>query len=100
MTFSIGQQVVCVNDVFSPNPYWRSTVRAFPKLNGIYTIREIREAGDLRGFCFYEISNPPAHFAKGYLEPAFNSRNFRPVRETSIEIFERMLVPTDLMRIR
>src|SRR5262249_58566476 len=97
VTFSIGQQVVCVNDVFSPNPYWRSTVRAFPKLNGIYTIREIREAGDLRGFCFYEILNPRAWFAVGYTEPAFNVKNFRPVRKTSIKIFRRMLAPADLV---
>ena len=95
MSFHVGQQVVCVDDRFSRRKDWRRAVRVFPKLNSIYTIREIFTEGDRVGFCFYEISNPPAHFAKGYLEPAFNSRNFRPVKATNIEVFERLLVPAN-----
>jgi hypothetical protein len=98
MSFHVGQQVVCVDDKFSKREDWRRTVRVFPLLHSIYTIREIVQEGELIGFYFYEITNPRAHFAKGYLEPAFNSRNFRPVRKTSIEIFERLLVPNDLVR--
>ena len=97
MSFSIGQQVICVNDVFSKRKYWRRAVRVFPKLYSIYTIREIWDYGDLIGFCFYEIVNPRAYFGKGLHEPAFNSRNFRPVKKTSIEIFERLLAPADLV---
>ena len=52
MSFHLGQQVVCINDVFSPCPYWRARVRAFPKRNGIYTIRDMREVGELLGLCF------------------------------------------------
>jgi len=77
-------------------------VRAFPKLNTIYTIREIIEGyGEqqgLIGFHLYEIVNPLAHF-NGYdekEEPAFDSRHFRPVKPTSIEAFERLLAPKDL----
>jgi len=95
MSFAIGQQVVCVDGVFSPDPYWRSTVRTFPKLHGIYTIREIRRGDRLVGFCFYEFANPRARFAAGIFEPAFNAKNFRPVRKTSIEVFRRLLVPID-----
>jgi hypothetical protein len=95
MSFSVGQQVVCVNDVFSPEPYWRSTVRAFPHLHSIYTIREIRHGDQLTGFCFYEIVNPRAWFAAGFLEPAFNTKNFRPVRKTSIAVFRELLAPVD-----
>jgi len=35
--------------------------------------------------------NSHAHFLEGFVEAAFNSQNFRPVKRTSIEIFERLL---------
>jgi hypothetical protein len=95
MSFHIGQQVVCVNDCFSQRPYWRRAVRTFPRLGSIYTIREICEEEGLIGFMFEEILNHRAHFKSGYDEPAFNSRNFRPVRKTSIEMFRKLLVPGD-----
>lgn len=97
MSFQVGQQVVCVNEKFSDDKYWRQTVREFPKLRSVYTVREIRDGGDLVGFCFYEIKNPVALFAAGHFEPAFNVKNFRPVKKASIEIFEKMLTPTDLL---
>src|SRR2546430_4248435 len=75
MSYSVGQQVVCINDVFSSERYWRATVRTFPKLHAIYTVREIRHAEPLVGFCFYEFANPVALFARGWFEPAFNVKN-------------------------
>jgi hypothetical protein len=33
MGFHIGQQVVCINDVFSSCPYWRRALTALPKLH-------------------------------------------------------------------
>lgn len=93
MSFEIGQRVVCVDDRFSQRPDWRQAVRIFPKLNSIYTIREIFADDILVGLCFEEFSNPPAQFSNGFLEPAFNSRHFRPVRETSIEVFRKLLAP-------
>jgi hypothetical protein len=100
MSFQVGQQVVCIDDRFSKRKHWRRAVRVFPKLHSIYTIREIFDYGDLIGFCFYEIRNPCAYFSKGYHEPAFNTRNFRPVRRTSIEVFERMLAPNGFVGAR
>ena len=97
MSLHVGQQVVCINDVFAPCPYWRAAVSAFPKLNGIYTIRHMREAHGLIGLCFYEIVSPLAEFSEGFVEPAFNSRNFRPVKPTSIAVFKKLLAPTDLV---
>ena len=97
VSFHLGQQVVCISDRFSQCKYWRNAVRTFPKLHGIYTIREIHRSGDLIGFCFHEFSNPRAEFSRGYLEPAFNSRNFRPVKRTSIDVFEKLLAPADLV---
>ncbi len=95
MSFHIGQQVVCINDEFSPDPHWRRTVRTFPFLHGIYTIREIHVEPPLVGFCFYEFGNPRSWFGIGYAEPAFNCRNFRPVKKTNIEAFEKLLAPVD-----
>ena len=97
MGWHVGQQVVCINDVFSPCVYWRRAVSAFPRLHAIYTIRHIREAHGLIGLCFYEIESPPAQFSEGFVEPAFNSQNFRPVRLTSIDAFTKMLAPIDLV---
>lgn len=97
MSFHVGQQVVCINDVFSPCEYWRAAVSAFPKLHGIYTIRHMRKAHGLLGLCFYEIVSAPADFSEGFVEPAFNSKNFRPVKPTSIAVFERLLAPVDLV---
>jgi hypothetical protein len=100
MSFYVGQQVVCVNVDYSREPTWRRAVRAFPKLNGVYTIRSIRKAGDLVGFCFEEIVNPLALVKLRYVEPAFDSRRFRPVRKTSIAVFERLLTPVERPRDR
>lgn len=102
MSFHVGQQVVCVSDRFSHSEYWRCAVRTLPRLNGIYTIREIREGyGDQRGligFCFYEFTNPRAQFERGDVEPGFISKHFRPMRKTSIELFEKLLVPAGASR--
>jgi hypothetical protein len=97
MSFQAGQRVVCINDAFSPCRYWRAAVSAFPKLHGIYTIRHMREAHGLLGLCFSEIVSPPAEFSEGFVEPAFNSKNFRPVKPTSIVVFEQLLAPADLV---
>jgi hypothetical protein len=99
MSFHVGQQVVCINDRFSPNPFWRSIVHTFPKLNSVYTIRSICEDAGLIGFCFYEIRHSLALFRDGYFEPAFNSRNFRPVRKTSIAVLQRLLAPVDRVEL-
>jgi hypothetical protein len=95
MDFYVGQRVVCVCVNFSREPVWRSVVRVYPRLGGIYTIRSICEAGDLIGFCFEEFVNPPGHFSRGFVEPAFDSRKFRPVRTTSIEVFHKLLLPRE-----
>jgi hypothetical protein len=99
MSFHIGQQVVCISDRFSPEPRWRQAVRALPKLHMIYTIRDMREVHSLLGLCFFEIVNRRARFAEGYVEAAFNSKKFRPVKRTSIEVFEKLLAPVPGRRV-
>ncbi|HEY6255795.1 MAG TPA: hypothetical protein VIY51_08380 [Xanthobacteraceae bacterium] len=97
MSFHVGRQVVCINDVFSACAYWRAAVSAFPRLHGVYSIRHMREAHGLLGLCFHEIMSPPADFSEGFVEPAFNSKNFRPVKPTSIAVFEKLLAGADLV---
>jgi hypothetical protein len=97
MAFCVGQRVVCVCVNFSREPVWRGNVRLFPQLGSVYTIRSIREERDLIGLCFVEIINPPGDFGpRGFVEPAFDSRRFRPLRTTSIEVFRQLLVPASV----
>jgi hypothetical protein len=93
MDFYVGQRVVCVRVHFSKERVWLNVVRVFPKLGAIYAVRSICEVGDLIGFCFEEFVNPPEHFSRGFVEAAFDSRRFRPVRTTSIQVFRKLLVP-------
>jgi hypothetical protein len=96
MSFYVGQRVVCVDVNFSHEPLWRSCVCTFPHLNSIYTIRNIRTVNDLVGVCLHEIINSWAFFAEGYVEAAFDSRRFSPVRSTNIDVLRALLVPRDM----
>ena len=95
MSFYVGRRVVCVCVNFSREPVWRGTIRVFPTLNCVYTIRTMRDVGDVSGLCFAEIVHPPSDFAEGFVEPAFDSRRFRPVRTASIDVFRTLLAPID-----
>lgn len=94
MTFRVGQKVVCIRE-------FRDTrcplTKHWPKLNVVYTIREIRVSrsdGELY-FHLNELVNPVGNFSQGRGEAYFYSRNFRPVveRKTDISIFTEMLAP-------
>jgi len=102
MSFYLGQQLVCIDDQFDQNPYWRQTIQAFPKFNSVYTIRIIRLGAEYGlspfiAFCFYELVNLPALFPigspskLGLFEPSFLSKYFRPVQKTNIDIFKKLL---------
>lgn len=91
MHFDVGQRVVCVDVNFSREPLWRSCVHAFPRLNSIYRIRDIRRVDGLVGLCLHEIVNASADFAEGYVEAAFDSRRFRPLRTANVEILKALL---------
>jgi hypothetical protein len=95
MSFHVGQRVVCVCVNFSREPVWRGTIRVFPALNRIYTIRSLRQVDDVIGLCFEEMVHLFSDFAEGYVEPAFDSRRFRPVRTTDIDLVPALLVPLD-----
>ena len=93
MDFYIGQHVICICDQWSNEPTWRAAVQTYPKLGGIYTIRDICPRVDLIGLLFEEIWHEPAMFCIGPVEPAFNIKRFRPVRKSNIDIFKKMLEP-------
>ncbi len=99
MNFFRGQHVVCICDKWSHEPSWRAAVHTFPKLGGIYMIRDICDREGTIGLMFEEIWHEPAWFCVGLVEPAFNAKRFRPVKKTNIDIFKKMLepVPGDLV---
>jgi len=94
VNFHRGQNVVCICDRWSDEPTWRAAIHTYPKLNGVYTIRDICDRGGLIGLMFEEIWHAPALFCVGLVEPAFNAKRFRPVKKTNIDIFKKMLEPT------
>ena len=93
MDYHIGQHVICICDQWSNEPTWRAAVRSYPKLGGIYTIRDICDREGAVGLMFEEIWHEPALFCVGLVEPAFNIKRFRPVRKSSIDVFRKLLVP-------
>jgi hypothetical protein len=40
----------------------------------------------------------PKEFSEGFVEPAFNRKNFWPAKPTSIVIFEKFLAGADLAK--
>lgn len=97
--YSIGQKVVCIKDDWSDRDLkWIACIKQFPKVNHIYSIRDILKSDDEIGFILHEIINPVRVFGTplGYYgEPAFNSIHFRPLindqLKTSISMFDKFL---------
>jgi hypothetical protein len=87
--FHVGMQVVCVFDSWI-DPRGAAT----PKNGLVYTVREIVDAAPWLGLRFEEIVNPVLDHDEGVMECDFDARAFRPVRTTSIEVFERLLAPS------
>ena len=94
--FRRDQKVVSIID-------WPAGERAPPNRpvkGGVYTIRDIRWWYDNCYLRLNEIHNAPWDDPiYGLTEPGFTVTGFRPVvepkRETSIEVFRRLLVPTN-----
>lgn len=90
--FHVGQKVVCVDD--SGQRLMSEDERAVVKAH-VYTIREIdsgRQGDDLRGgLRLVEIRNPTVFTRFGWIERWYHPQRFRPVRETDISIFTKLL---------
>lgn len=94
MTFRVGQKVVCIRSDFK----WKRTVPPNLPIKGrVYTVRDILPTDEWGppALRLIELINPIATFA---YEPCFSFTRFRPIvsRKTSIEIFTRMLKPSQV----
>jgi len=89
--FHVGQQVVCVASRWPT--YYHIHCDTLPKHGSIYTVRAtVTVCGEL-GLFLEEIINPPSAFTNAPAqEQAFHCDGFRPVKQTSIEIFRQILV--------
>ena len=87
-------RVVCIKDDWIPNEY--SSEIEFPVKGRIYTVRctYFDPIGKHTAYRFYEIRNRKFDFLDGYHEPAFNEVAFRPVKETDISVFTKLLQKT------
>jgi hypothetical protein len=91
--FYVGQKVVCVNARFERLGL-RSEIT--PLEGRVYTIRAIdpsRGGPSVACLLLNEIINAPREYADGFRECAFRATRFRPVVNTNIEVFQRMLAP-------
>jgi hypothetical protein len=91
--FYVGQRVVCINDRYKAES---GNIR--PVKGCVYTIRNIdlRRPGceDPVGLRFEEIVNPLKNYSEiGWDETSFSRFRFRPVKNTSIKVFQKLLAP-------
>lgn len=92
MRFHIGQKVVATCGK------WKAYCgELIPQKGEVYTIRGIEhcDTQDMTGLLLEEITNAPRAYKQRNTEIKFSTNGFRPVTEkkTSIEIFQRMLLP-------
>ena len=91
--FHVGQMVVCITSFpHTPNKY----VPRYPKKGEVFTILEIYDhpthPEGLLGFYFEEIicgTHPTYN-----MEYGFGSDSFRPVKKTSIDLFNEIALKT------
>lgn len=83
-----GTEVVCINDTFPVESIMAIPNR--PKLNQVYTVREIRYYNhlDKAGVLLEEITNPHNvhNLLEGMLEPSFSITRFAPLDDVLSEI--------------
>ena len=92
--FDVGQQVVCINDVFDPRSILLIPNR--PKKDKVYTIRDIRyyPTMDKAGLVLQEIKNPLSvkDLFNKMQEPSFSIHRFVPVdKKVRTEVLEEEL---------
>ena len=98
MDLRVGQKVICIN---ARHPDLALYDEALPTEGAIYTIRAIvlwsLRGGDEDGLHLVEIVNTPRVYftpsGRVLAELIFRVSRFRPVRETNIDVFLKMLEP-------
>lgn len=96
--FHVGAQVVCTYKGAWSDPRWDAAIHR-PTYGQIYTVRDITPPeyyanGAPPSIWLEEIVNPPVMWTTGIWEIAFPTRIFRPIRKTSIDVFTKLLEPT------
>ena len=91
--FRVGQKVVCV--VEWSEPVVPGSYSDFPRKGCVYTIRELLHVGSEPSLRLCEIVNPPSFYCNiaYHIEAGWVLWAFRPVVETDISIFTKMLTP-------
>jgi hypothetical protein len=110
--FTVGQRAVCIRDDWQVEkmrrafPDYDFNKIVLPHEKQVLTIRAIHVVeywGDLPFLWFHEISNAPVSDRSDFTEkgePGFIYTYFRPVKETSIEQFRKLLAPTPTTTVR
>lgn len=100
--FHVGQFVVCVDGCFLPGRGYGDEV--LPKKGTVYCIRRLGNGGDIPVLLLEEILNPVREYTiedgtTRMMEPGFGLSRFRPIKETSLDVFDIVREPTNL-RVR
>ncbi len=93
--YEVGMKVVCIAKI------WHNSdeINTFPTEGTVYTIREVfRGINDLGvwdiALTLKEIINAKVYTRQeGMCEPGFDAKAFRPVKETNIDCFIKLLNP-------
>lgn len=95
--FFVGQRVVCIDDDWDHD----DDCKNYPVKGCVYTIRGFGDSPDPGESIFLEeIVNPPYDYPQwGRWEPSFLIERFRPVKNTSIEVFQSLLAPTPARKL-
>lgn len=90
----VGMKVVCIKEGAWTNAFPEEKL---PVFRGVYTIRSIEMEGGEVSLRFEELDNSDLAREFDIEECKFWSIRFRPVqvRKTSIEVFKRLLTPSD-----
>jgi hypothetical protein len=87
MTFHVGQMVVCLK-----RGQWNSCpLEAAPVYGVVYTVRGLPLIRNVVLLLLEEIVNEPQDYDEGFIECGFHYTQFRPVKETSIDIFRKIV---------
>lgn len=84
--------VICIDDDWGPAEQELVTVYngKVPKKGIVYTIRDVLMSDQHVGYRLEEIVNPLVCY--GYsMEPTFSADQFRPVKDSDLDIFREML---------
>jgi len=93
MSFHIGQKVMFIGKGKYGKVLGIYPDIIVPKYREIYHVRELTEIG-APGIRLIEIRNGEYHFLEAFAEPAWQRKEFTPVKETDISIFTAMLNKT------